>query len=339
MKKFKLVVCGGTFDHFHKGHEAFLRFAISRSNKVLMGITSDEYVKKKGLNDSIEPYEVRKDSLSQFVGKIGALKQVEIQKIDSPDIPSAWALLPIEAIVVTEETVSGAELINRLRRKKGVRQLRVIKAPIILSENGKVISSLRIRNGEIDRLGKLYIRKEWLSKNLELPEKLRQFLKKPLGKLIRGSEENLSQAVKVLKREIKDKKHSSFITVGDVVTQSCNREKILLDGAVVDFKVQREERFKNLSELGFEHEKVSKTVENPSGMLTPALFNALKTVKVPFVIRIYGEEDLAVLPSILTSPLGIYVLYGQPHEGIVKVLVNEEKKNEVRDIVAQFEAK
>ncbi len=33
-----LVVCGGTFDHFHKGHEAFLKYVFSVGKKSIIVI-------------------------------------------------------------------------------------------------------------------------------------------------------------------------------------------------------------------------------------------------------------------------------------------------------------
>lgn len=339
MKKFKLVVCGGTFDHFHKGHEEFLRFAVYHSDKVLVGITSDNYIQKKVLNDSSEPYEVRKDSILKFLQRLDLSSQVEIKKIDSQDIPPVWATLPIEAIVATEETFQGAEFINNQRKKKSLSELPIIKAPLAFSENGKIISSLRIRNGEIDRLGKLYVRKEWLSKDLRLPDYLREKLKKPFGTLIKGKEDNLSTAAIDIRKQIENKRPVLTITVGDVVTQSFNKERIPIDVAIVDFKVRREEKFRSLLELGFKNGEPNMVVDNPSGTITSELISAIQQVTMPSVIRIIGEEDLAVLPVILSSPLGTYVFYGQPQEGIVSVLVTEEKKAQTRDSLAQFEAK
>ena len=44
-KKFKTAVLGGTFDHFHKGHKNFLEHGLSISERLMIGVTSDEYVK------------------------------------------------------------------------------------------------------------------------------------------------------------------------------------------------------------------------------------------------------------------------------------------------------
>ncbi len=48
MKKFDLVATGGTFDIIHKGHLALLNKAFTISSKVIIGLSSDELVKKNG---------------------------------------------------------------------------------------------------------------------------------------------------------------------------------------------------------------------------------------------------------------------------------------------------
>ena len=54
MMKYKLVVCGGTFDHFHRGHREFLRHILSVSSKVLIGLTTDKYLKEKNDKEWID---------------------------------------------------------------------------------------------------------------------------------------------------------------------------------------------------------------------------------------------------------------------------------------------
>lgn len=47
MKKFHTVAIAGTFDRLHKGHRFFISQAFKFGRKVIIGLTSDKYVKKK----------------------------------------------------------------------------------------------------------------------------------------------------------------------------------------------------------------------------------------------------------------------------------------------------
>ena len=50
MSKFSLVATGGTFDIIHRGHLTLLANAFEISNKVIIGLTSDEFIQKKVTN-------------------------------------------------------------------------------------------------------------------------------------------------------------------------------------------------------------------------------------------------------------------------------------------------
>jgi len=63
--------------------------------------------------------------------------------------------LPIDCIVVCEETLLRAEEINAIRFKKGLSKLVIVVVPIMLADDGKPISGERILNKEIDEDGKL----------------------------------------------------------------------------------------------------------------------------------------------------------------------------------------
>ena len=47
MSKFSLIAMGGTFDIIHRGHLTLLTTAFEISDKVIIGLTSDEFVQKK----------------------------------------------------------------------------------------------------------------------------------------------------------------------------------------------------------------------------------------------------------------------------------------------------
>ena len=46
-----------------------------------------------------------------------------------------------------------------------------------------------------------------------------------------------------------------------------------------------------------------------------------------------GEEDLAVIPLVLLSPLGTKVIYGQPNKGAVLVNVDTKTKDSLSNLL------
>lgn len=327
--KYKLVVCGGTFDHFHRGHEGFLLFILSLSDKVLLGLTTDKYILDKKLNSSIENYNKRKNSIEEFFSKENVLGRVEIEPIDNVFIPRKWEKLSIDAIVVSKNTEKGGELINQKRKELGLKPLKILIAPPVFAEDGDLISSERIRNGEINRAGKLYLSPLWRKKKLILPESLRKELKKPFGTVISNAE-NLGNL-----------NSSLASTVGDVTTQLFNKLSIHQHISVIDFLVAREKKFSSIKDLGFleNRETLQSRVKNPPGSLTSELFKVCQKAwrqKKKVIIVVQGEEDLSVLPLVLTAPLGAIVFYGQKGQGIVRVEVSETTKEKAYYLTSAF---
>ena len=163
---------------------------------------------------------------------------------------------------------------------------------------------------------------------LELPEEVRQLLKRPLGQLF----PNVAAAIERL-RQLHP---SRLISVGDVVTADLLEAGLRPDVAVVDMKVMRlpvDEKTKRAVEA-FEATVVR--VKNQAGSITPELREALEAAKPPLKIVVEGEEDLATLPAVLSAPLGSAVVYGQPGEGLVLVEVTEPKRREFEMLLKQF---
>lgn len=323
-KKYKKIALGGTFDHLHKGHEAFLKNAFLTSEKVLIGITSDLYVLKNKEKEKIEDFETRKGSVAFFLKKKGFLEKAEIVLINNRYGPTLKDKI-IDAILVSKNDVKIAKTINLKRKKNKLKKLKVALISTVLAEDSGRISSKRIRNGEIDRNGKVYIKKDWLKGKLLLPDNLREELVKPFGKLF--------------KKGFVFKTESGFATVGDITTARANREKVDPQISVFDFLVKRKKSFKDIKELGFKGNEQVVNVVNPSGTVTSNLFktmiNAFKD-KQKKTILVKGEDDLAVLPLILCAPLNFHVYYGQPDKGVVEILVTERTKKKAYKLASKF---
>lgn len=339
--KHNLVAVGGTFDHLHKGHEAFLRAAFFCGKRVLIGLTSDEMTKKKFHPDSIgikfqmQNFQTRKQKLLDLLDENNWLDRAEIVKIDDLYGPTLKRN-DIEALVVTTETLQGARLINKKRIARGLPKFPVILLPLVLAQDRARIASTRIRGGDIDRYGRLY-RKLPLFGG-KVPEVVRMRLKKPLGKVVK---DGVGTDSETFEPPIDIGAPAMLITVGDIVTRYLNEnDPQIIDIAIVDFRVNRKAIHTSMADVGFTYEKIRNyivtSVKNPPGYITKTLVRAVDraikrrlTERKRSIIRVIGEEDLAGVPAILLAPLGAVVLYGQPDEGMVVVEVTEEKKKEM----------
>ncbi len=154
MKKFRKVAVGGTFDELHKGHRILLLKAFDLGNCVLIGLCSDQFVRRLGKPHSTASYNERLKELQSFLNKLGVTERSEIVSLNDPFGPTITDKC-IEAVVVSEETRTNAEKINNERMKKGLKSLKIISINMVPSEDCSPISTTRIRKGEIDREGRL----------------------------------------------------------------------------------------------------------------------------------------------------------------------------------------
>jgi pantetheine-phosphate adenylyltransferase len=155
LEKLNLVATGGTFDCIHIGHIKLLSTAFDISNHVIIGLTSDRFVKRYKLNSNIKNnylrrlFNLKKNISLNF--KDAHYTIVKLEDEFGPVIHSSQ----IQAIVVSEETLVKVKQINQIRISNYLNPLRVIVVEIAKSSDGKPISSTRIRNGEIDDKGKI----------------------------------------------------------------------------------------------------------------------------------------------------------------------------------------
>ncbi len=154
MRRFKVVAVGGTFDEFHKGHRVLLKKAFEVGNQVVIGLCSDDFVKKLKKPHRVAPYEKRLEELKIFLRRLGVLKRAEIILLDDP-YGVTVSKNRLDAIVVSKETEPRAYEINEKRRSKGLPPIKIVVIDMILAEDYFPISSTRIWLEEIDHEGHL----------------------------------------------------------------------------------------------------------------------------------------------------------------------------------------
>ena len=153
MSKYSLVALGGTFDIIHKGHLALLSSAFEISDKVIIGLTSNELAAKKGKTPNND-YKKRFENLTSSISKEFQNHSFQISKLDD-DFGPAVLEKEVEALVVSDETSNQGNILNELRKKKKLPPVQIITVSMILAKDGKRISTTRIKNSEIDMDGNL----------------------------------------------------------------------------------------------------------------------------------------------------------------------------------------
>jgi len=335
---FNNVVLGGTFDHFHKGHKALLKKAFDIGKKVTIGISTEKLYKDKFLSETIEPFKIRKKSIKKYIrnylmdGRIGDIISL------SDFSGGADKIKKYDAIIVSKSTYPNALKINQLREKNELPLLRIVIVDDVLADDGKLISSDRIRLGEIDRNGRCYeLGAKWREKKqLVMPENLREELRKPLGRVFKSTKE-LLQCFKTLK-------WTMVVAVGDIIVDALMKNGIGPEVKIIDFKTRRKQNDLNRYHLVTAAQELYinkpgtinlKTAEKLKELIHQQLGHP-KGVQPQSWLVIDGEEDLLALPAILFSPLGSLVFYGHWQLGVIGVEVTEEMKEKASQIVKKF---
>ena len=155
--KYSKVATGGTFDQLHAGHRRLLERSFELGDEVVIGLTSDEFARREGKVPE-RPYKERKAELDAYIRATFPGRRYIIAKLDDFFGP-AIASGEVEALVASPETGKRVELANRLRAERGFPPLELVVIDWVAAEDGRPISSTRIRNGEIDKEGRLVGRK------------------------------------------------------------------------------------------------------------------------------------------------------------------------------------
>jgi uncharacterized protein (UPF0218 family) len=166
-----------------------------------------------------------------------------------------------------------------------------------------------------------------LRRTRTIPDEKRGLFKEPIGSLINEND--------LKKLDTRNK----LITVGDVVSLTVSGMGIVPDIAVYDGMTERREMtaFASVAESkGW----VTDTVTNPAGTMTAELVQAIKNAlsgQGRKVIRVIGEEDLAVMPCILLSPIGTNIIYGMPGKGMMLVTTDEHIRKRTEGLLEHME--
>ena len=148
---FDIVATGGTFDILHKGHYMLLLKAFEVGRQIIIGVSSDSYANRK-YKKIINNYNIRREKLKRFIDKNFKKSNYTVYQLDDFYGPTVLTS-DIQAIITTEPSVENCVKINSLRETKGMTPLEIILVPLVEDIEGKVISSTRIRDGEIDENG------------------------------------------------------------------------------------------------------------------------------------------------------------------------------------------
>lgn len=150
LEKSSHLIVGGSWDIFHSGHRYIILTALDKGEKVDIGITSDEMIKKKLGQPPENSFQERKQNIENFLRSTDRFKHVRLIEIN--DIYGN-AADEGETLLITPESRANAEKINERREDKGLEPLNLEVVEKLEAEDGEPISSTRIRSGEIDQNG------------------------------------------------------------------------------------------------------------------------------------------------------------------------------------------
>ena len=326
-RPFKRGLLGGTFDHFHKGHEKLLLSAAEKCQFLELWVTCNSMAfQKKG---DVEEFEKRTSFLNSWIQQNGLDERITIHKLNDLVGPAEHRL-DCDAIICTLETLAGCKKINETRIKSEIKPLEIIVIEHFTTIDGVVLSSSLIRNGEYSREGDKWINYSQLSKTLYMPKSIENTLKKPFGTLYEGPENDTSIAIKKMSEEIEIESYEGkIVAVGDVCVSALRNIGVIPDIAVVDGMTKRQIL---PDELKPDQEGYDERIfcDNPAGQITPDFSNCLISASKSehkILIFVKGEEDLAPVILHLALPLDALLIYGQPNKGIVACYSNEEVKS------------
>ena len=148
---------GGTYDRFHLGHieeiRATFEYAKARNLQVAIFVKGDDLARTKG---DVLPYGQRVADLREYLQELGKENTIIIE-LNEQSFPYWIEYLSsdrrVKATFVKYDASGATAYVNLLRGKMGLFPIDIISVDMIFAQDGRPISSTRIRAGEIDREG------------------------------------------------------------------------------------------------------------------------------------------------------------------------------------------
>jgi pantetheine-phosphate adenylyltransferase len=127
---------------------------------VLIGVTTDSFAKRLGKKVDHD-FKTRVERLRDYLDDSFEERDFQIVPLDDYFGKEIFAD-DVEAVVVSPETSDRVVEFNKKRINLGFKPLRLVIVDTVLADDGKKISSSRIRKGEIDEEGHLLHKNESL---------------------------------------------------------------------------------------------------------------------------------------------------------------------------------
>jgi pantetheine-phosphate adenylyltransferase len=128
--------------------------AFDLGESVFVGVTGDRLVSRMNKNHPVRKFAARRRDLERLLKIRGWFDRARITELRDPFGP-AGRRKRLDALVVSEETRANGLRVNVLRRRQGLKPLRLYVVRIVRADDGRLISDTRILRGEIDAKGKV----------------------------------------------------------------------------------------------------------------------------------------------------------------------------------------
>lgn len=143
---------GGTFNILHDGHKRLFDKALELAGvdgSLHVGLVVGDILKSKSDVNSLE---YRRRVVLEYISSINK-NGIFVEILPISTSFGVAVEEDYDVIVVSPETESNAEGINKKRSELGKRLLDIVVVPFVLAEDGKPISSSRILKKEINSKG------------------------------------------------------------------------------------------------------------------------------------------------------------------------------------------